>query len=145
MPAGNTGYTVSGGILEQVDRSGANNVCYVRVNLLAYSNKYVSIKTSGVANEDALNVPSPLQIASCYPNPMMKSAELEIESDKTTYESTLEVYNLKGQKVQELILPALHKGSNRIAFIPAAELSSGIYYFKLKGGLAKPYRFTIVK
>lgn len=145
MPAGNTGYTVSGGILEQVDRSGANNVCYVRANLLPYATRYVSIKASGVGIEDAINVPSPLQIASCYPNPMMKGAELEITSDKTTYERTLEVFNLKGQKVQEIALPALHKGTNRIAYIPAAELSSGIYYFKLKGGSAKPYRFTIVK
>jgi hypothetical protein len=37
MPSGNQAYSVTGGVLEQVDRSGSHNVCYVRVNLTANS------------------------------------------------------------------------------------------------------------
>ena len=145
MPPGNALYTVTGGILEQVDRSDIKNVCYVRVNLLPSITRYVSVKVSGVANEDALNVPSPVSIASCYPNPMMKYTQLEITGEKAVFGSVLEVYNLKGQKVQELNLPALNSGVNRVTYIPSEQLGSGIYYFKLKDSSAKPYRFTLVK
>ncbi|MDD2230157.1 MAG: metallophosphoesterase [Candidatus Cloacimonetes bacterium] len=145
MPFGNASYTVTGGVLEQIDRSGIFNVCYVRVNLLPSNTHTVTIKVSSVSNSDLLAVPSPVRIASCYPNPMVNSAELEIMSDKTTFDSTLEVYNLKGQKVQDITLPTIIEGTNRIAFKLSTELSSGIYYLRLSGTTDKPYRFVILK
>lgn len=145
MPAGNASYSVTGGFLEQVDRGETQNVCYVRVNLLPNLTRYVSIKVSGVEIDDALSVPSPVSIASCYPNPIMKHAELEIMGEKASLGSVLQVYNLKGQKVQELNLPALNSGLNRITYIPDKQLSSGIYYFQLKNSSARPYRFTLIK
>jgi hypothetical protein len=145
MPSGNTGYTVTGGVLEQVDRSGAYNVCYVRTNLLQFSTRYVSIKATGVANEDLVAVPNLLRISSCYPNPIRNSAEIEVVSDKTIFGSSAEVYNLKGQKVQDISLPTLNQGVNRIAYSPLAGMASGIYFLVLKDSSAKPYRLVIVK
>ncbi|MCK9309079.1 MAG: metallophosphoesterase [Candidatus Cloacimonetes bacterium] len=145
MPLGNSSYTVTGGELEQIDRSGIFNVCYVRVNLLPSVSRTVTIKVSGVSNSDLIAVPSPIRITSCYPNPMVNSSEIEIMSDKTSHGSTLEVYNLKGQKVQDISLPNLVTGVNRIAFNPTTGLASGIYYLKISGSLDKPYRFVIVK
>ncbi len=46
MPSGNAGYTVTGGVLEQVDISGDHNVCYVKVNLGASSTATVTIKAN---------------------------------------------------------------------------------------------------
>ena len=52
-PSANASYTVTGGILEQVDRSAVRNVCYVRVNMMASMTRVVSIKESGVVTSDA--------------------------------------------------------------------------------------------
>ena len=145
MPSGNTDYLVSGGILEQVDRSGTYNVCYVRVNMLPNMNRYISIKSNPVGVVDSYNAPGVTQISSCYPNPVKHCASILLNSDKVLSGAMLQVYNLKGQKVQEQILGTLNSGANEISFLPDSSLSSGVYYFKLKGSNAKPYRFVMVK
>jgi len=46
MPPGNADYTVTGGVLLQVDRSGDLNICYVNVSLNASSSTTVTIKAN---------------------------------------------------------------------------------------------------
>ncbi|MDD4308802.1 MAG: metallophosphoesterase [Candidatus Cloacimonetes bacterium] len=145
MPAGNTGYEVTNGVLEQVDRSGSKNVCYVRVNLGANTSKYVSIKNNGVANEDPLAIAAPLRISSCYPNPLSFRGEIDIFSDKANLSTTVELYNVKGQKVQQLELNSLKRGSNLVSFTPASGLGSGIYFLRLKDTNTKPYKLILLK
>lgn len=143
MPHANTGYNVTGGILEQVDRSGDKNVCYVRANVGANSSLYVSVSANGVSNNDPSLTPSLLQISAIYPNPVRYSASLELTSDKSR-SVTVELYNHKGQKVQEL-QARLNPGKTNLSFVPAPELSSGIYFLKLQQHPGKPLKVVIVK
>ncbi|MBP7310161.1 MAG: metallophosphoesterase [Candidatus Cloacimonetes bacterium] len=143
MPHNNTGYNVTNGILEQVDRSGEKNVCYVRANVLANSSLYVSVAANGVSTEDPSLTPSLLQISAIYPNPMRYRASLELTSDKSR-SVTVELYNHKGQKVQEL-QARLNPGKTNLSFVPAPELGSGIYFLKLQQHPGKPLKVVIVK
>ncbi|MDY0151223.1 MAG: metallophosphoesterase [Candidatus Cloacimonas sp.] len=146
MPPGNSSYVLSGeGVLEQIDRDTAKNVCYVRVNLPAYGNRTVTLKTEGVATADLLATPSALHISACWPNPLRSYANLEIISAKDSSSSTVLVYNLKGQKVQELPIAALHKGTNQIGFTLDTHLSSGIYFLRLKNQSNKPFKVMLIK
>lgn len=143
MPHSNTGYNVTNGTLEQVDRSGNNNVCYVRANLQANSSLYVSVSANAVGNIDPSLAPSLLQISAIHPNPLRNHASLEILSDKNRW-VTVELYNQKGQMVQEL-QAGLNPGKTNLHFSPASELSSGIYFLKLKHHPGKPLKVVIVK
>ena len=145
MPAGNSSYTVTNGVLEQVDRSGSKNVCYVRVNLGANTSRNVSIKVSGVANEDLVEQVSALSIVSCYPNPMRGSGEIVIESDKANMSATVELFNVRGQKVQQLEINSLKRGDNLVNFTPGTGLSSGIYFLRLKDTNTKSYKLILLK
>jgi hypothetical protein len=101
MPAGDTDYTVTGGVLEQVDRSGAFNVCYVRVNLTLYATLPVTIKANTTSNQDNTTNPSPLVMNAIFPNPFRESASISINTAKAAA-LTLKVYNLKGEAVRTL-------------------------------------------
>lgn len=143
MPAGTTGYDVEGGVLEQVDRSGNYNVCYVRVNLLAYSTRYVSISANGVSNQDAARIPSPVQISGLYPNPLRSNGKLELNSEKAMQKISLELYNLRGQKVQVLEFHNLTQGSNELPLL--IDQQSGIYFLRIKEFPATVHKLVIAK
>lgn len=143
MPARNTGYNVTNGVLEQVDRSGAKNIVYVKVNVAANSSINVSVAANGVSAEDPYLTPSLMQISAIYPNPLRSHASLEIVSDQNRSVS-VELYNQKGQKVQELTA-MLSPGKTNVSFTPAAQLHSGIYFLKLKHHPGKPQKVVIVK
>lgn len=145
MPAGGTGYIVTNGTLEQIDRTTHYNVCYVRVNLLASSTRVVTIKSDGVANIDPVQIPAVISIASSYPNPVRDTCNIELFSPKQQPDLTLQVYNLKGQKVQEKMLTNLSAGINNLSFTPDSSLSSGIYFLRIKGTIAKPHKLILIK
>ncbi|MDZ4181633.1 MAG: metallophosphoesterase [Candidatus Cloacimonadaceae bacterium] len=107
MPSGNDIYTVTNGVMEQIDRSGAFNVCYVRVNMAANSVKYVSIKaTANTANDDPTNVPAANPIRSVYPNPFSDRLSILLDSARGS-RLEVKVYNLRGERVRDLIVPAV--------------------------------------
>jgi hypothetical protein len=145
MPAGDTGYNVTNGVIEQVDRTGSNNVCYVRVNLLSNSTVSVSLKANGVANDDPVAVPQMMQITNCWPNPMRGFAELEIVSDKAVSATAIEVYNIKGQKVSEQPVMVLRNGTNTVDLSLDNHLANGIYFLRLKGSATKPVKIMLIK
>jgi len=145
MPAGNTGYNVVGGTIEQTDRSGANNVCYVRVNLPAANTVTVSIAANGVSGSDPVLVPSPLKINSVYPNPLSVTGELEIHSDKARSSLTVELFNLKGQKVQQQEFFDIVSGTNTVPIRLNPGLANGIYYLRIKDYPNKPQKIVHIK
>lgn len=145
MPSGDTGYNLSGGgVIEQIDRGDTHNVCYVRVNLAASSVRSISIAANGVAATDLLAPAAMLQITACWPNPLRGQGELEIFSPKDTA-IQLELYNLKGQKVQEFPAYKVQQGANQISFIPSSQLSSGIYFLRVKNSSAKAAKIVLMK
>ena len=145
MPSGNTGYSVSNGVLEQVDRSGAKNVCYVRCNIPANSSMSVSIKATGVANNDPLAPESTPAINACYPNPAKNRATLEISSPKDLPGTQVQIYNIKGQLVQETPMSAMRSGVNNIDLNLLPSLGSGIYFLQLKDYHLKPSKIVITR
>lgn len=104
MPSGNTDYTVTGGVLEQVDRSGEHNVCYVRVNLAAYSTQTVTIKDNTTAADDNVLPTAALILNSIYPNPFTQRATISVGNPKAG-DLSVKIYNLKGE-----LLRTVHEG-----------------------------------
>ncbi len=100
MPSGNQAYSVTGGVLEQVDRSGSHNVCYVRVNLTANSVKYVSIATSGVSNDDPSASPGASLLGALYPNPFSDRLNIALNDSKSI--SYVRIFNQRGALVRSL-------------------------------------------
>ena len=96
MPSGNATYTVTNGVLEQVDRSGAYNVCYVRTELAANNTRYVSIKESGTPNDDLVITPSS-SLLNVYPNPFLGSLCLD-PYDREIIE--VRIYNIRGELIR---------------------------------------------
>lgn len=145
MPSGNNGYRVQGGILEQVDRSGANNVCYVKVNLSANSTATIWLADNGVENIDPLQVPDILQIKSVYPNPISRQGNLQLYSEKTLPTLTLQLFNLKGQLIYQQALQSIAKGENNLSFTIPDALCSGIYFLRLPEAKKLTQKIIILK
>jgi hypothetical protein len=145
MPSGMNGYRVQGGILEQVDRNGVNNVCYVRVSLSANSTTNISIADSGVENIDPLQVPKPLQIKSIYPNPLSLQGNIQLYSEKSLPTLTLQLYNLKGQLAYQQTLQNINKGDNTLAFTLPDSLGNGIYFLRLPEDKNTTQKILILK
>ncbi|PKN77606.1 MAG: hypothetical protein CVU48_11075 [Candidatus Cloacimonetes bacterium HGW-Cloacimonetes-1] len=101
MPSGGYSYNVTGGVLEQVDRSGAFNICYVRVNLGANSTVNVSISTGTSPVDDEVQIPAVFSLQNTYPNPFRSNTSFTLHSTKAV-PLQIRVYNLKGEVVKEL-------------------------------------------
>ena len=72
------------------------------------------------------------QLFQNYPNPFNPSTNIKFDLKEDSY-VTLTVYNIIGQKVAELINSDLSAGFHNVIF-NAVNLSSGIYFYKLKAG-----------
>jgi len=101
MPSGNADYRVTGGVLEQVDRSGEFNVCYVRINLTANTTVTVSIRISGTQADDAHLPATELTLNGIYPNPFRECINFSLNQEKALPLS-IRVYNLKGELVKTI-------------------------------------------
>lgn len=101
--------------------------------------------TTGMAADDHPLIPAPLQLGSIFPNPLSQSGTLEIIANKGISGMQVEVYNLKGQKVQSLMLDHLEQGSNHIAFQPAPDLPAGVYFYQLKGEPGPARKFILIR
>jgi len=73
-----------------------------------------------------------------YPNPFNPSTTISFSVAQTTSPVTLEIYNLKGQKVKKFGIRNLETGMNEITWNGSDEngnsVPSGIYFYKLKNG-----------
>ena len=72
------------------------------------------------------------QLFQNYPNPFNPSTNIKFDLKEDSY-VTSTVYNIIGQKVAELINSDLSAGFHNVIF-NAVNLSSGIYFYKLKAG-----------
>lgn len=101
MPSGNADYRVTGGVLEQVDRSGEFNLCYVRINLTANTTVTVSIRISGTQADDAHLPATELTLNGIYPNPFRECVNFSLNQEKA-FQLRINVYNLKGELVKTI-------------------------------------------
>ncbi|HPR17233.1 MAG TPA: FlgD immunoglobulin-like domain containing protein, partial [Candidatus Cloacimonadota bacterium] len=93
-----------------------------------------------LVNSDEFEVPSSLDNCnlSCYPNPFNPSTTITFNVPQTALFATIEIYNIKGQKVRQLVSPQHSAGQHSVTWNGSDEnnkpVSSGVYFYKLKVG-----------
>jgi hypothetical protein len=77
-------------------------------------------------------IPKEFSLQQNYPNPFNPTTTIKFGLPKTT-QVKLEVYNILGERVSELINQELNAGTYELRF-DASKLSSGIYIYRLMAG-----------
>jgi len=87
-----------------------------------------------VNNDDQSSVPAAISLSN-YPNPARNNASLRIAANKVENVS-LDIYNLKGQKVRSLLCDRIDKGEQNLNWDlkddQGHRCPSGIYFYRLK-------------
>lgn len=110
------------------DLTGSDNPATVTVD--AAKNITATFEpSSGITIE---NIPKEYRLAQNFPNPFNPATTIEYDLKQAGW-TTLNVYNMLGQEVATLINRHLEAGRYSICF-NASQLSSGIYYYRLKSG-----------
>ena len=91
-----------------------------------------ALPPEGVEDEEGSKLPSSFALGSCYPNPFNASTTIGYDLPRAS-RVTLEVYNLVGQKVATLVNGYEQAGYRTVNW-NAAEVTTGIYYYKLTAG-----------
>ena len=94
---------------------------------------------------DETNSPVALQVNGLYPNPVSGSAVFRLFSPKNNASATIDIYNVKGQKVQCITTIDLHNGINEISFVPKTSLPNGVYFYRLQNSYNQAGRFLLLK
>ncbi len=91
----------------------------------------------GVDNDDSQASPVLNGLAQNYPNPFNPETSITYSMQKAG-NVTLDIFNLKGQKVKSLVNGYQEKGNHTIAWNGTDEsgksVSSGVYFYKMKSG-----------
>jgi len=85
-----------------------------------------------ISNDDPVQSPGLLKLARSFPNPFVDRVSFELESPKSGLDATIQIFNIKGQKLSELPAKNLLQGANSV-FWDASDLPAGIYLYRLKG------------
>lgn len=94
--------------------------------------------------KDNAIVPTGFSLSQSYPNPFNATAIIEF-SILESGETTLEVFNLLGQKIEILVDRNLSAG-NHSAIWKADNIPSGVYFYRLTaGGFEQTKRMTLLK
>ena len=80
----------------------------------------------------ANNLPNKFHLAQNYPNPFNPTTAIEFSIPEIS-NVTLEIFNVKGEKVEVLVNKELSAGSYQYHF-DASQLSSGLYFYKIVAG-----------
>jgi thiol-disulfide isomerase/thioredoxin len=84
-----------------------------------------------VSNADMVAPVMDIRLGQGFPNPFQSSVTFSVESSKAGQNAALEIFNVRGQKLQELPLKELKQGSNSIRW-DAGHLANGLYFYRLK-------------
>ena len=135
MPINSSDFEVTNGAIEQIIETDGVKVIYVTTNIGASSEITVSIEAT-TSNADE-NVSSPtISDVEIYPNPSRLSSSKKQETTirfNTSQKDiiSVNVYNIKGQKVDTLLKNAsLKAGENHIVW-KNSSLANGIYFIRI--------------
>ncbi|UCB53284.1 MAG: T9SS type A sorting domain-containing protein [Candidatus Zixiibacteriota bacterium] len=122
------GYTLRG-----TDNSIRSAVLYVRDML--HDLYFDASAFTDVENELENRTISGFSLEQNYPNPFNPSTSIEFVTPRRGW-VTLEVYNILGQKVRQLLADHLQAGSHRIAWDgkddTGKDLTNGIYFYRMR-------------
>ena len=108
-------------------------VCYATgYNGIFKTNDGGGIVGVGKNNYNKNIIPSQLELYQNYPNPFNPSTTIEYKLTKKEY-VTLQIFNILGQKVEQLIEGEQNSGSHKIIWNPKG-ICSGIYFYRLQAG-----------
>ncbi|MBD3258130.1 T9SS type A sorting domain-containing protein [candidate division GN15 bacterium] len=100
---------------------------------------YVDIKISTDIDDDVPDdvLPSDFNLAQNYPNPFNPTTSIEL-SVPTSREVTLDVFNVLGRKVRQLLNERLPAGVHQVEFDGRSEdgetLATGVYFYRVTAG-----------
>lgn len=111
-----------------------NNSVVLDYGANSTQNKDLFVSPASITNVRPIvnNIPEKFELYQNYPNPFNPSTIISFTIPENS-KVTLEVYNLIGQKISELINEEFQAGRYEINF-DAKGLSSGIYLYRLKAG-----------
>jgi hypothetical protein len=123
------------------DLTGSTNPATITVD--AAKNITAAFK-QGTGIVDKTELPTEYSLGQNYPNPFNPSTTITF-SLKQNGLTTLEVYNVIGQKVKTILNQNLKAGKHQIIF-DAFDLSAGIYFYQIRSGNFKAVRkFVVMK
>jgi len=137
MPVDAEEYIVYNGTLNQIDDSGEFAVCYISIDITANGNTSVSVVADFDASAKNQLMPQDFQLTN-YPNPFNPSTIISFSlTSEITEDTELSIYNLKGQKVKDLLIDKSTNSPVHQAIWDGTDdndmgVSSGIYFIKLK-------------
>jgi len=111
-----------------VDNTSKESVKSERANIEGYSDPCGEIDPRPINGN---NITS-FKLYENYPNPFNPSTEIRFDLPEAVF-VTLKVYDITGKEVAELVNEVKEMGSYSVRF-NASNLSSGVYYYKLKAG-----------
>ncbi|HPR18605.1 MAG TPA: T9SS type A sorting domain-containing protein, partial [Candidatus Cloacimonadota bacterium] len=85
-----------------------------------------------------------------YPNPFNPSTTIQFETTNLHEFAQIKIYNIKGQKVKQLVSDQLSAGQHSIVWDGTDDnnkpVGSGIYFYKLKAGkINKTRKMLLIK
>ncbi len=99
-----------------------------------YAQKF-HIEQTSIENEV---IPNTHFILSNYPNPFNPTTTISFSVTQMSSFVTLNIYNIKGQKVKQLICDQLSSGQHSVVWdgrdYNNFPVGSGVYFYKLKAG-----------
>jgi hypothetical protein len=129
-PCVNAGIPDTTGLnLPEFDLAGNPRVYGGRIDMGAYENQNV------IVNADENLIPLFTRLNQNYPNPFNPTTTINY-SLKENSKVSINIYNIKGQKVKQLVSDQLSEGQHSVIWNGTdnngKSVSSGIYFYKLK-------------
>ncbi len=106
-------------------------------DLLVYHNKYYAIYSCQATPNGDIEITPVTLNARNYPNPFNPETTISYDISKKSY-VTVDIYNLKGQKVKSLLNETQEAGQHKIIWQgdnnEGKRVSSGTYFYRVKSG-----------
>lgn len=95
-------------------------------------------------NNESRTIPTKIKLHQNYPNPFNPSTTIRVDLDQTRHIS-IQIFDLQGRKVQQLLSKTLNAGTHFIPF-NASQLASGTYIYRLQSeNLSLSKKMTLIK
>ncbi len=97
-----------------------------------------------ISGIDAISVPETVELAQNYPNPFTTATRINFSLPEGA-EVRIDVFNVLGKRVAELVKGVMEAGKHRVDWQPEG-LPSGVYFYRLKAnGASKTGTMTLVR